>query len=93
MFDLPKYEQTRESMLLFSSTFFSSLHSTYKRIFLFIHTVIRTDEHIAAAFNVLREHVDKTLKRSAFQNVKLSDIFRKMMPAQNKPTNGIALTA
>lgn len=32
------------------------------------------------AFRELREHVEKTLNRSAYQNVKLADIFRKMMP-------------
>lgn len=55
--------------------------------------MIRTDKEIETAFNELREHVDKTLKRSAFQNIKLSDIFRKMIPVQNKISNGTALTA
>lgn len=45
--------------------------------------VLRVDPEVGAIFQRLREHVEKTLERSAYQNVKLTEIFRKMMPAQN----------
>lgn len=60
---------------------------------MFTFTVIRTTKDMVEGFADLREHIDKTLQRSAFQNVKLSEIFRRMVPTQHKTTTGLALTA
>lgn len=54
----------------------------------FLIAVIRVSPEMEEYFRILREHVDKTLKKSAFQNVKLADIFRKMMPNQNTASKG-----
>lgn len=43
-------------------------------------SVIRSNTIFDKEFGILRDHVEKTLKRSAFQNVKLADVFRKMIP-------------
>lgn len=49
--------------------------------------MIKTEKDMTEAFQELREHVEKTLKRSAYQNIKLSELFRKMMPSQHKALN------
>lgn len=49
--------------------------------------MLRVEPRLEGMFHRLREHVEKTLKRSAYQNVKLGEIFRKMMPTQNSVTN------
>lgn len=73
MFELPKYDQTRKS---FSDGF---SHWIFMNIFTYT-TVLRTTKEIEGAFQILREHAEKTLKRSAYQNIKLAEVFRKLNP-------------
>lgn len=55
--------------------------------------VIRVDPDVEVVFQMLREHVERTLMRSAYQNVKLAEIFRKMMPTQSATTNKATKTS
>lgn len=87
MFDIPKFEHSRKylitSIIIYDEFCNFLPFNLLKCVFHSSKIVIRTKDHMEIAFRELREHVEKTLKRSAYQNVKLADIFRKMMPNEN----------
>lgn len=41
---------------------------------------IRTTSEIEEAFKYLQEYVERILKRSAYQNIRLSEIFKQLHP-------------
>lgn len=80
MFDLPRYEQSRT---------LSGIHGinpngldsfSFLIYFLLVSAVIRTTSEIEDAFKYLKEYVERILNRSAYQSVKLSEMFKQMHP-------------
>lgn len=51
-----------------------------KPIYFFVVIVIRVDGDIENGFRNLREYVEQTIKRSGYQNIKLSKVFERMHP-------------
>lgn len=45
--------------------------------------MIKVPEAISDGFRILREYIDETLKRSAYQNIKLSRIFQRLPLVKN----------
>lgn len=45
---------------------------------LFLVSDIRVSPEVEDGFKILKEYVDRILLRSAYQNIKLSDIFKKL---------------
>lgn len=57
-------------------------------ILVFCFLVIRTDDNTEKAYQYLREHVEQAMARSAFQNIKLSQIFKDLHPKNSFLSQG-----